>query len=438
MLAAVPKKTGMLLLKRARVPAAVLPASVSSPPPDPLEPSVLCDIGLDGTRIASVTRSAQPGAPAAAGGVDLDGALVFPGLVDAHVHLDKAHTWDRAPNRSGTFAEALETLAADKANWTGPDLLRRAGFALHCAWEHGTRLLRTHVDTWLPWGEANHAAMQELREVWRGRIALQTVPLTGIANYSGADGDKVADLALNHGACALGGWSPMSQELPGQLDRLLAIARDRGVGLDLHVDENGDPHAEVLRTLAEAVIRNGFGNPVVCGHCCSLSVQAPERQRSTIALVKEAGIRVVSLPLCNLYLQDRRGAGFPRTPQWRGLTLIHDLLDAGVPVACASDNVRDAFHAFGDFDAAEVYIQSVRLAHLDSRLGESAAVVTTAAADIIGRPDMGRVAPGAPAHLVVFPARSFSEFLSRPGSRRRLVDGENIREARPPAYGELH
>jgi cytosine deaminase len=386
-----------------------------------------------------VARSAQAGAPHAAGAaVDLDGAIVFPGLVDAHVHLDKAHTWDRAPNRTGTFAEALATLAADKANWTGPDLMRRAGFALRCAWEHGTRLMRTHVDTWLPWGEANHAAMQELREAWRGRIALQTVPLTGIANYSGADGDKVADLALRYGACSLGGWSPMSPELPRQLDRLLAIARDRGVGLDLHADENGKPEEEVLRTLAEAVIRSGFDGPVVCGHCCSLSVQAPERQRSTISLVREAGIRVVSLPLCNLYLQDRRGGGFPRAPQWRGLTLVHDLLDAGVPVACASDNVRDAFHAHGDFDAAEVYIQSVRLAHLDSRLGESAAVVTTAAADIIGRPDMGRVAPGAPAHLVVFPARSFSEFLSRPGSRRRLVDGEDIREARPPEYGELH
>jgi cytosine deaminase len=428
----------MLLLKRARVPAAVLPASIASPAPDPLEPSVLCDIGVEGTRIASVTRSREAGAPPAdAGAVDFDGAIVFPGFVDAHVHLDKAHTWDRAPNRSGTFAEALETLAADKANWTRADLLRRAGFALHCAWEHGTRVVRTHVDTWLPWGEANHAAMQELREAWSGRIALQTVPLTGIANYSGAEGDKVADLAMKFGACALGGWAPMSPELPGQMDRLIAIARDRGIGLDLHVDENGNPQEEVLRTLAEAVIRNRFENPVVCGHCCSLSVQAPERQRSTIALVREARIRVISLPLCNLYLQDRRGEGSPRTPQWRGLTLIHELLDAGVPVACASDNVRDAFHAFGDFDASEVYIQGVRLAHLDSRLGDSMSVVTTAAADIVGLPEMGRVAPGAPAHLVVFPARSFSEFLSRPGSRRRLVDGENIREARPPGYEEL-
>ena len=128
---------------------------------------------------------------------------------------------------------------------------------------------------------------------------------------------------------------------------------------------------------------------------------------------------------------------FPVTPQWRGLTLIHELLDAGVAVACASDNVRDAFHAYGDYDMAEVYGQSVRLAHLDSRLGESPKIVTSAAADIVGRPDMGRVAHGAPAHLVVFPARSFSELLSRPCSSRRLIDGEAIRDSRPPAYDEL-
>ena len=420
------------------MPAAVLPASLRDPTPDPIEPSVLCDIEIDGTRMASVERSSPAGASTAGGNtLDLDGSMAFPGFVDAHVHLDKAHTWDRAPNRSGTFHEALETLAADKANWTTADLLRRAGFGLHCAWEHGTRVVRTHVDTWLPWGEVNHAAMQELREAWSGRIALQTVPLTAMANYVGAQGDAVADMAVKYGACALGGWAPMSAELPRHLDRVIAIARDRGLGLDFHVDENSNPREEVLRTVAEAVLRNNFGGPVVCGHCCSLALQEPGRQRSTIALVREAGIRVISLPLCNLYLQDRRKEGPERTPRWRGVTLIHELLDAGVPVACASDNVRDAFFAFGDFDAAEVYIQSVRLAHLDSRLEESPAVVTTAAAGIVGLADMGRVGAGAPAHLVIFPSRSFSEFLSRPGSRRRLVDGENIRDARPPSYEEL-
>src|ERR1017187_9018021 len=47
-----------------------------------------------------------------------------------------------------------------------------------------TCALPIYVDTWLPWGEENHAVMHELRGAWRGRIALQTVPLTGIANRS--------------------------------------------------------------------------------------------------------------------------------------------------------------------------------------------------------------------------------------------------------------
>ena len=123
---------------------------------------------------------------------------------------------------------------------------------------------------------------------------------------------------------------------------------------------------------------------------------------------------------------------------WRGVTLIHEMMDAGIPVACASDNVRDAFYAYGDYDAAEVLIQSLRLAHLDSRLPEAPSIVTRTAADIVGAPEAGRLAEGGPANLVVFPAKSFSEFLSRPGSRRRLIDGENIRESRPPGYEELN
>jgi cytosine/creatinine deaminase len=435
------KDGAMLLLRRARVPAVLLPPALASAPVDPFDPAVLCDVSIAGDRIVEVVPSGPPGA----GGdrvpppdsVDLGGVLVFPGLVDAHVHLDKAHTWLRAPNPGGTFAEALDILARDRVNWSAADLRHRADFALRCAWAHGTRLIRTHVDIGLPWGETVQAAMAGLREHWRGRIELQTVPLCGGDLWSGADGEALADLALRHGASALGGFLAMSRDLQGQIGWLMDLARERRVGLDLHVDENGDPGAEVLRAVAEAVVRTEFPHPVVCGHCCSLAVQPSKRQRETIGLVKAAGIGVISLPMCNLYLQDRRGAGFPRTQFWRGLTLIRDLLDAGVPVACASDNVRDAFHAFGDLDAVEVYAQSVRLAHLDARLSESVRVVTTTAADLLGRPEFGRVGPGAPAHLVVFAARSFSELLSRPSAARRLVDGELVHLGSPPDYAEL-
>jgi len=432
----------MLIVRRARVPAALLAARPAGTPVDPLEPTVLCDVAIEGTRITAVadTDTGGLGLKPLAREFDAGGSLVFPGFVDAHVHLDKTHTWHRAPNRSGTFAGALQALADDKAHWTEADLHRRAGFALRSAWAHGTRVIRTHVDTSAQWGVRSHAVMAELRRQWAGRITLQTVPLCGSGDYLAAEAERLANLALHHGASALGGFLLMSAELPAQLDRLLAIARERGVGVDLHVDESGNPQAECLRLVAEAVLRNRFSLPVVCGHCCSLSVQDHARARSTIELVREARIGVISLPDCNLYLQDRRAATgpFPRTPFWRGLTLVHDLMDAGIPVACASDNVRDAFHAFGDYNLAEVYAQSVRLAHLDARLEESVRVVTRTAADLIGLPDHGRIEPGAAAHLLVLEAHRFSELLSRPSASRLCIEAEEIHRPQVPDFAELN
>lgn len=209
--------------------------------------------------------------------------------------------------------------------------------------------------------------------------------------------------------------------------------------MDLHVDESSLLHAECLRATAEAVLRNDFPYTVTCGHCCSLSLHDDERAASTIDLLRRTDIRVIALPLCNTYLQGRKWTpdGRPLSSQWRGLTRVHELMEAGLTVACASDNVRDAFFAWGDYDLLEVFHASVRIGHLDTRLPAAPGVVTTAAAKIMDLPHYGTVGPGAPADLIVTAARSFSEFLARPGAPRRLVHGEGFREAAPPDFREL-
>jgi cytosine deaminase len=192
------------------------------------------------------------------------------------------------------------------------------------------------------------------------------------------------------------------------------------------------------------VLRNKFPFPVACGHNCSLSVQDPERARETIALVKEAGVSVIALPIANLHLQGRlRGPvppseafGPPRTPQWRGLTLLHECIEAAVTVACGGDNVRDAFIGWGDFDMMEVYVLSVRLAHLDTRLAFSPSLVTTGPAAIMGLKGYGQIAQGSPADMVVFPERKFYQLLARPFSPRRFIHGETLGERPLPHYDE--
>lgn len=438
----------MHLYLRARIPLACLPEPLRKPVPslDPrVEPWRECDVLVEGPRIIAVQDAGGITVPEGVPSTDLGGVLVWPGLLDVHTHLDKAHTWARSPNPRGEFWDAIHVLGADSRLWTEEDIYRRASFALECAWAHGTVAVRTHVDTGAEIGANGHAVMSRLREEWRGRITLQTVSLCGLDAFAKGAAARICELTARHHATALGGFPQPNPDLPRQLDSLMAAACELGVGLDLHVDESGLVEAECLRATAEAVLRNKFPHPVACGHNCSLAVHENARALDTIALVKEAGIGIISLPLCNLYLQGRgRTApsangelGRPLTPRWRGVTLLHEFIDAGVPVACASDNVRDAFYAWGDLDAMEVYSQSVRIAHLDTRLDTSPAVVTTGPATIMGLNDHGAIAPGARADFVVLEARTFNELLARPEARRRLVHGESFRSTQRPAYSAL-
>jgi cytosine/creatinine deaminase len=142
------------------------------------------------------------------------------------------------------------------------------------------------------------------------------------------------------------------------LDHFFALAEARGLDLDLHVDESGESGARALREIALTAIRRGFKGRIQCGHCCSLSLQPEEYARETIARVAEAGLDIVVLPMCNMYLQDRVAG---RTPRWRGVTLVHELRAAGVRVSVASDNTRDPFYAYGDLDMVEVMREATRI-----------------------------------------------------------------------------
>ncbi len=82
----------------------------------------------------------------------------------------------------------------------------------------------------------------------------------------------------------------------------------------------------------------------------------------TLDLVAKAGLNVVSLPMCNLYLQDRQA---DRTPRRRGITLVHEMKARGINVSFACDNTRDPFYAYGDLDMIEVMRQATRIGHLD-------------------------------------------------------------------------
>ena len=151
--------------------------------------------------------------------------------------------------------------------------------------------------------------------------------------------------------------------------------------------------------------------------CSSLAHQTADNLTKTLALAAEAQVTVVSLPLVNEWTQDRCPTA-RRTPRWRGITLLHELRSAGVPIAMASDNARDQFYAYGDLDMVEVFTQGVRMAQLDRPYTGWPSSVTLVPANAMHLREHGRITIGGPANLVLFRARKYSELLSRPQTDR--------------------
>ena len=363
---------------------------------------------------------------------DLGQGMVWPCFADCHTHLDKAHTWLRAPNPDGTFDAALNAATADQRHWSAEDLYPRMAFGLRCSYAHGTQAVRTHLDCLDGQEDVSFAVFAQLRQEWADRLTLQAVCLVSMDYYVRPEAEKLADTVARYDGI-LGGVIYPQPGLEAQIDRAFALAEARGLDLDFHADESLDPQAEGLRIVAETKLRRGFTGRVNCGHCCSLSVQASDRVKDTLALVKTAGISVVSLPMCNLYLQDRQPGHMPR---YRGVTLLPELRQFEVPVALASDNCRDAFFAYGDHDMVEVFTQSVRIGQLDRPLGDWPQAVTRTPAQIMGL-DAGLIGVGRPADLAIFKARSFSELLSRPQGDRTVIRQGTPIDTTLPDYAEL-
>ncbi len=394
-----------------------------------------CLLGRAGG-LTRIDLSIADGRIAEGGGTEIDmgGAMAFPAFVDMHTHLDKGHIWGRAPNPDGSFMGALEAVRADtEANWTAADVARRADFSMRCAHAHGTRAIRTHIDSRPPQDAISWPVFRELRAEWAGRIALQGVCLIGVDSFS-EDGAfaRTADLVAESGG-VMGMVTYPVEDLRARLRAFFRMAEARGLAADFHVDETMDPGSETLRAIAETVLETGFSAPVVVGHCCSLSTQEEGRALDTLDRVAQAGLGVVSLPMCNLYLQDRRPG---RTPRNRGITLVHEMRARGIPVAFASDNTRDPFYAYGDMDMLEVMRQATRIAHLDHSREDWPEAFLSTPARLCGF-EQPSLAPGAPADLVICRARDWTELFARPQSDRIVLRAGRPIDTTLPDYAEL-
>jgi cytosine deaminase len=134
-------------------------------------------------------------------------------------------------------------------------------------------------------------------------------------------------------------------------------------------------------------------------------------------LVKQAGLTVFSNSHVSLITAEHTGEPMPR-----GITRIRELLDAGVPVACAQDDIDNWYYAFGRNDMLEV-------AHFMAHNGQFAwngevdrvlPMVTTTPAQVLRLSDYG-LYEGAVANLVLLDAPDWHQALQFQADKRWVI-----------------
>src|SRR4051794_40843769 len=208
--------TGPHVLANARLHRSLTPGLIATFDADGF---ALADIAIADGKIAGVAaRNDRPLPPDA---IDLAGRIVLPAFIDCHTHIDKGHIWPRKPNPDGTFMGALNAVGADRAaRWNATDVVRRMEFALRSAFAHGTKAVRTHLDSVPPQEEISWPVFEEMRERWQGRIELQASSLFGID--AGRDTGWLEGLARRVAAAkgVLGAVTYMVPDLDELLDRI--------------------------------------------------------------------------------------------------------------------------------------------------------------------------------------------------------------------------
>jgi cytosine/creatinine deaminase len=350
--------------------------------------------------------------------VDCAGRLVTPGLVDAHIHLDKALLSAQAPSVEGTLAEALRITLQAKRRFTVEDIRRRARAVLDLAVLQGTTAMRSYVEVDPIVELKGVEALLPLREEYRPALDLQLCAFAqeGILQSPGTE--ALLAEALRRGADLVGGCPYNDTDAHAQIDIVFRLAREFDVDADFHADFFDNPEHLHVRYIAEQAVRWGWQGRVAVGHMSELAALDPEELAPILDLMQAAGLGVTILPATDLYLMGRRDAKNPR----RGLAPAKRLLAAGIPVAASTNNVQNAFTTVGNANLPLMGFLVAVAAHMGTAtdLTEVFAMLTTYPARILRLPDYG-LYPGAWADCVVWDAERVGEVVAALPSVRLVV-----------------
>ena len=371
------------------------------------------DIAIASGRITAIDRRIDRPARRV---IDAAGRATLPGLLEPHIHLDKALLEARLPNRSGTLDEAIRVTGQLKREQTRDDVLDRSRQVLDMAIRHGTVALRCQPDVDPIQGLLGVETALQLQQEYAALADLQVVafPQEGILKAPGTL--DLLEEAIGLGATVVGGcpynersWNATQVHI----DTVFDLAQRHGLDIDMHADfadDASDPRFAAAAYIARKTIDTGYQGHVTLGHVTSLGALSHEHAAEVIALLSEARIHIVTLPATDLYLGGRKEVTLNRR---RTLTPVQALRRAGVNVAFASNNIRNAFTPFGSADPLQMGLLLAHAAQLGSPDDQAFVLdmCTQNAAGVMGLDKDYGIAVGKRADLLILDTLRVSDVL---------------------------
>ncbi len=355
--------------------------------------------------------------------IQAEGRVLIPGLVEGHLHLEKALVSDRKANRSGTLQEAIAVTAALKPTFTREDILERSRKTLRMMVKNGTTCVRAHSEFDPAQGFTGVDAVLTLREEFKDIIDIQVVafPQEGIIKAPGTE--KMMYEAVERGCDVVGGIPYNDPDAHEHIDLVFKIAKHFDKDLDLHQDFADDMDGMSIEYLAQKTIEHGYEGRVCVGHETALGAVPPERLAQLIPLIRDAGITVMCLPNTDLHLGARKDTHNVR----RTLTPVRALRDGGVNVCLATNNIRNAFTPFGNGDLFQIALVAIPACHLGGADDQATVLpmITTNPAKALKLKDYG-LEQGKKADLVLLDTTSVTNAIIDVPDRMFVVKNGRI------------
>ncbi|MBF9232305.1 amidohydrolase family protein [Microvirga alba] len=356
--------------------------------------------------------------------VDGGGAILIPGLVEAHTHLDKTligMDWYR--NEVGPrLIDKIENERAQK-RLLGIEPARQSARQALLSVALGSTHIRSHVDVDTEIGLAGIEGVLETRERYRGIVDIEIVafPQSGMLIRQGTV--ELMEQALKLGAQVVGGLDPsaIDRDPKGHLDVVFGLAERYGRPVDIHLHETAELGAFSMELIIERTKALGMQGKVTVSHAFCLGMTDQDYVASLIDQLAEARVHILTT-----------------APAFKSAPPVKRLVDAGVVVGAGSDGVRDTWGPYGNADMLEraVFVGLRNNFRRDDEVALALDVCTHGGARMMELEGYG-LEPGCKADLVLLEGETLAEAIVSRRKRKFVVktgrivarDGEALLKA---------